>query len=76
MPDVTANLSNDDIATLTEIAQNEAAPSAPAKAYRPASIAELLAAGFIESSGGAGRYKTTRQGQDFMSSRGASLNEA
>lgn len=71
-------LSNDDIAALAKIAECQPAGHADCGVKNDDSIQNLLSANFIEVSDEPDEpaYRLTRQGQDFLTGRGAGLNEA
>ncbi len=73
-------LSNDDVAMLFALAERQAAGAvADAEPKRQASIRKLLSCQYIEPAGDdpeAPDYRLTRAGEDFLTARGAGLNEA
>ncbi|MGE0213949.1 MAG: hypothetical protein AB7S41_19850 [Parvibaculaceae bacterium] len=71
------DLSNDDISTLSKITENDSALGLPpSRPYRQPSVEVLLEQGLIERTDDRRQYRATKAGLDFLSMRGAGLNEA
>jgi len=72
-PMVSAKMSNDKIALLCAVGEGSAIKAMPI-----ADVDQLIADGFVEAADKSSpeKYKLTPKGQQFLSERGAGLNEA